>query len=58
MARGGRGIFRQLLWPGAFFRHPAIGGLTVEGTTILALVMALGLIAYLSAALLKPEKFS
>ena len=42
----------------AFLRSPASGGLTVDWTTMLALVLAVGLVVYLTAALLKPEKFS
>jgi len=34
------------------------GGLTMDWTTLLALLMAVGLLIYLSVALLAPERFS
>ncbi len=58
MALGRGRLFRRLLWPGAILRQPESGGLTVDWTTILALVVAVVLVIYLAAALLAPEKFS
>lgn len=58
MAPSWSGILRHLLWPCAFLRQSASGGLTVDWTTILALIVALVLVVYLAAALLAPERFS
>ena len=58
MAFGGSGLLRRLWRPCSLLRNTAGGGLTVDWTTMLALVVAAGLAVYLTAALLKPEKFS
>lgn len=58
MALGGRRILRRLCWPRATLRQPARGGLIVDWTLIAAFVVTAGLVVYLSAALLMPEKFS
>ena len=58
MARSGSRILPWLLWPRALFQRPPYGGLDMDSTMILAIVMVLGLVVYLSTALLKPEKFS
>lgn len=58
MAVGRGRLLRWLVWPGEFLRQLESGGLTVNWTTILALVVAVVLVIYLAAALLAPEKFS
>lgn len=58
MALGRGRLLHRLVWPCAFLRQPKGGGLAVDWTTILALVVAVVLVIYLSAALLAPEKFS
>ena len=51
-------LFSRLLRPRPILRPLENGGLNVDWTTILALVVAVGLAIYLTAALLGPEKFS
>lgn len=58
MALGRGRLLRRLLWSRVFLRQFESGGLTVDWTTILAFVVAVGLVIYLAAALLAPEKFS
>jgi len=58
MALGRSRLLRRLMGARAFLRQPESGGLTVDWTTILALVVAVVLVIYLAAALLAPEKFS
>lgn len=58
MAFGRGRLLRGLPCPRARLRNFESGGLTVDWTTILAFVVAVGLVIYLAAALLAPEKFS
>lgn len=58
MALGWSRLLRRLVWPCTLLRQPIDGGLTVDWTTILALVVTVVLAIYLTAALLTPEKFS
>lgn len=58
MAAGRRGFLHYLPWPCATLRPSERGGLTVDWTTSLALIVAAVLVIYLTAALLAPEKFS
>lgn len=51
-------FLHRLPRPCAFFRRTESGGLTVDWTTTLALIVAIVLVIYLAAALLIPEKFS
>ena len=55
---GGTCLFRGLLWAGQPVRQPACGGLNMDWTMILAILISVGLVVYLTAALLIPEKFS
>ena len=55
---GGTRFFRRLLWAGQPLRQPACGGLNMDWTMWLAILIAVGLVVYLAAALLIPEKFS
>ena len=57
MAGGRSGLLHRLLGAGAFLRQSENGGLTVDWTNLLALVVAAGLAIYLAVALLAPEKF-
>ncbi len=58
MVGGGGSLLLWLLGAHQVSRQPANGGLNVDGTIILALVVAAVLVVYLTAALLKPEIFS
>jgi K+-transporting ATPase KdpF subunit len=58
MALGRFGVLRRFLRSAAILRQPSSGGLTVDWTTALALIVAVGLAVFLTVALLKPEKFS
>ncbi len=58
MACGRSRLFRRILRTGHLLWPPKSGGLIVDWTIILALVVAVGLVIYLAAALLVPEKFS
>lgn len=51
-------ILHQLVGLGAHREPSKRGGITVDWTTILALVIAVAPVIYLAAALLAPEKFS
>lgn len=58
MADRGGGIVRRLLRTRELHRLVADGGLIVDWTTGLSLVVTAGLVVYLAVALLYPEKFS
>jgi K+-transporting ATPase KdpF subunit len=58
MVVGRRGVLSRKLGPHAVAGPLTFGGLTMAWTTGLAMVVALFLIVYLIAALLKPEIFS
>jgi hypothetical protein len=54
----GDGVFRRLFGPDRSFGKIAYGGLSMDWTVVLSLIVAAVLVAYLTAALLKPEIFS
>jgi K+-transporting ATPase KdpF subunit len=58
VALGRHGLLCRFLRPDLFLRQLARGGLNVDWTMIVALIMTAGLAVYLAAALLKPENFS
>lgn len=51
-------LLHRLRWPRKCLWQLESGGLTVDWTTVLALVVTVILVIYLAAALLVPEKFS
>jgi K+-transporting ATPase KdpF subunit len=58
LVAGGVGFLCMLRWRGTVPGQLTSGGLMMDWTTVVGLVVAVGLVIYLAAALLKPEKFS
>jgi K+-transporting ATPase KdpF subunit len=58
MVSSSNAVFRRVLGIDRFIGSLAFGGVNMDWTIILALVVATVLVVYLAAALLKPEIFS
>lgn len=58
MVGGGSGFLRRLLGTHPVVKQPASGGMNMDWTVVMSLVVVTALAIYLIAALLKPEIFS
>ena len=58
MAFRGGGLVWRFRWVGPALQQPEGGGMKMDWTMILALIVCIVLAVYLAIALLLPEKFS